>query len=188
MTIQIAKTAKPVGVTPAIALVNPKYPHNVGAAIRAASCFGIKQVFYSGDRLGLDKLDRIPREERMKGYKDVTLYQYDYFFDTFPEGTTPVAVEVRENAEILPFFEHPDNPLYVFGPEDGGLDRAIMKHCHRVVIIPTRHCVNLSAAVYMTLYDRHIKRMLSGVEQAVSSSQILSESRGWDEFDIDFTL
>ena len=28
------------GVTPAVALVDPKFPHNVGAAVRAASCYG----------------------------------------------------------------------------------------------------------------------------------------------------
>lgn len=32
------------GIAPAIILVNPKFPHNVGAAVRAASCFGILQV------------------------------------------------------------------------------------------------------------------------------------------------
>lgn len=41
-------------VVPAIALVNPKYPHNVAAALRAASCFGMKQVWFSGDRVALE--------------------------------------------------------------------------------------------------------------------------------------
>ena len=41
------------GVAPAIGLVNPKFPHNVGAAVRAASCFGIRQVWFSGDRVSL---------------------------------------------------------------------------------------------------------------------------------------
>jgi tRNA C32,U32 (ribose-2'-O)-methylase TrmJ len=30
--------------TPAIVMIDPKYPHNVGAALRAASCFGIAQA------------------------------------------------------------------------------------------------------------------------------------------------
>jgi hypothetical protein len=29
----------PQGVTPSVVLVNPKYPHNVGAALRVCSCF-----------------------------------------------------------------------------------------------------------------------------------------------------
>jgi tRNA C32,U32 (ribose-2'-O)-methylase TrmJ len=46
---------------------------------------------------------------------------------------------------------------YVFGPEDGSLSGKHLEHCHRFVVIPTRHCVNLSAAVYLILYDRMIK-------------------------------
>ncbi|MFZ0187946.1 MAG: hypothetical protein WAL72_13505 [Streptosporangiaceae bacterium] len=31
-------------------------------------------------------------------------------------------------------------------------------------MIPTRHCANLSAAVYAVLYDRHAKRVHDGLE------------------------
>jgi tRNA(Leu) C34 or U34 (ribose-2'-O)-methylase TrmL len=30
--------------TPAVVMIDPKFPHNVGAAIRAASCWGVRQV------------------------------------------------------------------------------------------------------------------------------------------------
>lgn len=183
---QYAKDAKPVGITPAIALINPKYDHNVGATVRAASCFGIRQVFFTGDRINIDseKGKRLPREERMKGYADVDLIQFDYPFDAFAPDVTPVAVEVQESAEVMPFFEHPENPLYVFGPEDGSLDRAVLRHCHRFVILPTRHCVNLAAAVYLTLYDRHVKRIIAGEEPMRPSSRMLDEDRGWCEFEL----
>lgn len=189
---QVGKHAKPIGITPAVALINPKYPHNVGAALRAASCFGLEQVFFTGDRVSLDstKGARLPREERMKGYQDVDLIQYDPVFDAFPDGTTPVAVELREHAELLPTFEHPQNPLYVFGPEDGGLTRVQLQHCHRFVVLPTRHCVNLAAAVYMVLYDRLVKRIENGEEEMPASSSVLAETRGagWTDCDRDFVL
>jgi tRNA(Leu) C34 or U34 (ribose-2'-O)-methylase TrmL len=35
------------GVAPAIGLVDPKFPHNVGAAVRAASCYGIRQAWFT---------------------------------------------------------------------------------------------------------------------------------------------
>jgi tRNA(Leu) C34 or U34 (ribose-2'-O)-methylase TrmL len=159
------------GITPAVALVDPKFPHNVGAAVRAASCYGVRQVWFSGDRVRLDgaKRQRLPREERMRGYQDVEVRQADYFFDAFTGvdgdgGAVPVAVELRRNAESLIDFEHPDRALYVFGPEDGSLDRAILARCHRFLVIPTRHCTNLSAAVYTVLYDRHAKRVQAGLE------------------------
>jgi len=157
--IQLGKKARPNGVPPAVALVNPKYPHNVGAAVRAASCFGIGQVWYSGDRVSMDpkKGERLPREERMKGYQDVDLVQFDYFFDQFPGDVVPVAVELRPNSEQLPDFVHPERALYVFGPEDGSISQQHLRHCHRFVVIPTNHCVNLAAAVYLVLYDRMVK-------------------------------
>ena len=164
------------GITPAVALVDPKFPHNVGAAVRAASCYGVRQVWFSGDRVRLDgaKRQRLPREERMRGYQDVEIRQADYFFDAFTGvdgdgGAVPVAVELRRNAESLIDFEHPDRALYVFGPEDGSLDRAILARCHRFLVIPTRHCTNLSAAVYTVLYDRHAKRV-----QALATSPALT--------------
>lgn len=153
------------GRTPAVGLVDPKFPHNVGAAVRAASCYGIGQVWFSGDRVRLDasKRYRLPREERMRGYREVVLRKDDRFLDVFGDAV-PVAVELRRNAESLIEFEHPDNALYVFGPEDGSLNRAVLSRCHRFVVIPTRHCTNLAAAVYTVLYDRHAKRVLAGRE------------------------
>lgn len=150
------KKSKKLGKTPSIALVNPKFPHNVGAAVRAASCFGAKQVWFTGDRVKFDNKNRLPREERMKGYKDVEIRQYDYFYDQF-EDITPVAIELRPNSESLSSFKHPERALYVFGPEDGSLSGKHLEHCHRFVVIPTKHCVNLSAAVYLVLYDRLVK-------------------------------
>jgi len=137
------KNSKRLGVTPAVAMVNPKNPYNVGAALRAASCFGIPQVWFTGDRVkfGLKGAKRLPREERMKGYRDVELRQFDHFFDQF-EGAVPVAVELRPNAESLTKFVHPEKALYIFGPEDGSIPQSILKECHRFVVIPTRHCVN----------------------------------------------
>lgn len=170
------------GVAPAIGLVNPKFPHNVGAAVRAASCFGIRQVWFSGDRVSLSPArgERLPREERMKGYRDVQLRQFDFFFEQFDRDVVPVAVELRPNSEWLPQFEHPENALYVFGPEDGSLSSVHLQHCHRFVVIPTRHCVNLAAAVYMVLYDRFVKRQVQGLEPH-APGEILNEHRGFIE-------
>jgi tRNA(Leu) C34 or U34 (ribose-2'-O)-methylase TrmL len=180
----VGKKAPAVGVTPSIALINPKYPRNVGQAIRAASCFGIRQVWFTGERVSLDvsKGQRLPREERMKGYSDVELVQFDYVFDQFA-GATPVAVEITPNAENLTEFEHPENPLYVFGPEDGSIPKIAMAHCHRFVTIPTKHCVNLAAAVYLMLYDRQLKRQLAGLDPIVPVREVLAEPRGWTGFE-----
>jgi tRNA(Leu) C34 or U34 (ribose-2'-O)-methylase TrmL len=92
------KNAKKLGLAPAVALINPKFPCNVGAAMRAASCYGVPQVWFTGDRvtLGLKGQKRLPREERMKGFRDVDLRHFDHFFDQYEDGAvTPVAIELR---------------------------------------------------------------------------------------------
>ena len=78
----IRKNEKTESLTPSVVLYNPKYPHNVGAAVRACSNFGVGLLMFTGNRVSLEpskkKGYRLPREERMKGYNDVTLINDDY--------------------------------------------------------------------------------------------------------------
>ena len=167
--------------TPAIVLSDPRYPHNVGAAVRAASCFGVKQVWVTGKRTAekVWKSKRLPREERMKGFSDVDMILEDRPFDYFPKGTTPIAVELLKGSENLYGFEHPENPIYVFGPEDGSIPNNIRALCHRRIFIPTKHCTNLGAAVYLILNDRKYKRVMEGLEPMETITESLNEQRGW---------
>lgn len=153
----------PAGRSPAIVLIDPKYAHNVGMVVRLASCYGFRQVWFTGERVSLDISfrKRLPREERMKGYADVEIINYDYPFEQFA-AATPVAVEVRKGSEPLHAFEHPQNAVYVFGPEDGSVSKPHISHCHRFVVIPTRHALNLATAVATVLWDRQYKGWLGG--------------------------
>lgn len=150
-------------MTVAVALWQPKYARNVGTTVRAMSCFGHKDLYVAGTRVALERQSkkgyRLPREERMRGGRTVNVQQTVRFFDERPE-LTPVAIEVMPGAETLPFFEHPEDALYVFGPEDGSLPAGVLASCHRFVQIPMIHCANLASAVYMALYDRHMKEVL----------------------------
>lgn len=163
ITKVVGRAAAPLGRSPALVLLNPKYAHNVGMVVRLASCYGLGQVWFTGERVSLElsTKKRLPREERMKGYADVEIINYDYPFEQFVNAT-PVAVEVRERSEPLHTFEHPDNAVYVFGPEDGGIQKAQLGQCHRFVVIPTRHCLNLATAVAIVLWDRQYKAWLGG--------------------------
>lgn len=62
-----------------------------------------------------------------------------------------------ERARPLPEYTHPDRALYIFGPEDGSLDKEIRDWCEDVVYIPTTGCMNLAATVNVVLYDRLAK-------------------------------
>ncbi len=176
------KKPLPQGRLPAVILIDPKYPHNVGAALRSCSCFGLKQLWWTGTRVRIDPVrgERLPREERMKGYKEVTLCPCDYPLDQFDEedGAVPVAVEVRQNSEPLTTFEHPEKAVYVFGPEDGSIPKPWLLLCHRFVHIPSNHCLNLSTAVAVVLAHRRMSRQLAGQEPILPLHQQLKEQRG----------
>lgn len=43
-----------------VLLINPKYPHNVGGAYRAAACFGAESVFVVGNRVPLEPTEGYP--------------------------------------------------------------------------------------------------------------------------------
>lgn len=122
---------------------------------------------------------RIPREERMKGYNEVEAIHCDYFLNAYGPGVVPVCVELHDGSQDMMYFDHPEQAVYIFGPEDGHVPKAIRQHCHHIVRIPSRHCLNLSSAVYVTLYDRHVKRVAAGLESPLA----LTEDRGFIEPD-----
>jgi tRNA(Leu) C34 or U34 (ribose-2'-O)-methylase TrmL len=185
---QIIQTEPSPGVTPAVVLINPKSAFNVGNAVRNCSCFGARQLWWTGSRISFSRVvygelhvpqlpkQRVPREERMKAYRDVEIFNLERPLDNF-QGVTPVAVEVLRSGERLYDFVHPENPVYIFGPEDGGLDSSILALCHRFVTIPSNHCLNLASAVAITLFHRWQQRYAMGhVETIVTPGEF--EKRG----------
>lgn len=163
-----------------VVLLNPKTPYNVGSAIRACSIYDVATLRWTGKRIttaegrrkagsGLKgNRPRLPREERLKDYANVDWREAaeDVVSTlTRERGFVPVAVEIRDGAEYLHDFVHPENALYVFGPEDGSVSRGVLTVCHRFVRIPTVHRtpLNLAAAVNVVLYDRYVKELRSPV-------------------------
>jgi tRNA(Leu) C34 or U34 (ribose-2'-O)-methylase TrmL len=172
-----------MGKSLAVIGVDTKYGHNAASMLRACSCFGVPQLWLTGDRWAEGWDDRMPREERMKAYADVDVIRADQPLRAFDSSVTPVAVEVLRSAEPLATFEHPENAVYIFGPEDGGLSDWARRNAHRFLILPTDHCANLAGAVYMTLCDRRVKRQLAGLEPIQPSYETLREQRGFLDSD-----
>lgn len=139
-----------------IILQKPKYIQNLGAAVRASSCFGVSRLIWTGSRINPEEEERIPRELRMKAYSDVEVVRTERPFD-LTTRLTPVCIELVANAEPLSSFVHPENAVYVFGPEDGDVSQVFRRLCHRFVYIPSKHCLNLAATINVVLYDRQCK-------------------------------
>jgi tRNA(Leu) C34 or U34 (ribose-2'-O)-methylase TrmL len=151
----------------AVFLVDPKHPHNVGNALRACALLGAGDMYWTGGRVPAPERwpagARLPREERMRCYRNTTLHHVPdgEVADVF-RARAPVCVEIVDAAEDLRDFVHPDEPLYVFGPEDGSVPKGIRTACHRFVRIPAwdpeeRTPYNLAFAVGAVLYDRLFK-------------------------------
>ena len=141
-----------------LGLVNPKSPDNVGSVLRAAANYGVDKVFYTGDRYrrAIERKARTVDMSR-KVSKDVLLTQQDSLSDVVTKDMKIVYVEFALNAIPLPDYVHPENALYIFGPEDGSIDQAIIDKADDVVYVPTVGCMNLSASVNVLLYDRLCK-------------------------------
>jgi hypothetical protein len=131
-----------------------------------------------GERVNPAKYSRLPREERMKGYKHVDFRNDERPFELLPKDCVPVCVEVFENSEPLTTFEHPENAVYVFGPEDGRVPQVIRRLCHRFLHIPAHFCLNLSAAINVVLAHRLMSRQLAGKTPILPLREMLVEVRG----------
>lgn len=147
-----------------IGLVNPKSADNVGSIIRAAGCFGVSSIFYSGQRYGYA---RQHRTDTNNAADKIPVIGCADLRDMVPRGATVVGVELVEGATPLPQFTHPDNAFYVFGPEDGSLPASALQWCDEVVYIPTTGCLNLGATANIVLYDRAAKSVHTEMSDAL---------------------
>lgn len=144
---------------PTVILENPKFARNISMVMRIMSGFlGESNLIVTTKRFynSLGKgVKRLPREERMRGYKDVNLIHMEKPLNYI--GGTPVCVELVNGAVPLNMFEHPRDAIYIFGPEDGDVSKALRVRAHHFIHIPTNHCFNLATTAGMILYDRYLK-------------------------------
>jgi len=141
-----------------LGLVNPKSPDNVGSVLRAAANYRVDKVFYTGDRYprAIARKARTVDMSR-KISKDVLIARADCLIDVVTKNMKIICVEFAVNAIPLPEYEHPENAIYIFGPEDGSISQDIIDQADAVVYVPTVGCMNLSASVNVLLYDRMVK-------------------------------
>lgn len=145
----------------AIGLMEPKTAANIGSVLRAAFNYDAALVVIEGDR-------SVPVRactDTLKAYRHLPVI-HGNLKEQLPYDCVPVAVDLVPDATPLPSFQHPQRAFYIFGPEDGTLDEQTLSWCRHRVMVPTRNCMNLAAAVNVVLYDRMAKanRMERGVE------------------------
>jgi len=142
----------------AIGLVNPKGPSNVGTVMRAAGCFGADEVSYTGTRYArAAQYETKTNTDTHKAKNNIPLTQVECLISHKSKGMKVVCVELCLGAVSLTDFSHPEEALYIFGPEDGSISQSIVDKADYVVYIPTKDCLNLAATVNVVLYDRLAK-------------------------------
>jgi len=152
-----------------VGLIDPKSPTNVGGVMRAAGCYGVNAVLYTGTRyvraarFNTDTHDAV---------RNIPLTGVASLLEHLPPDTKLVCVELVEGAMPLPEYCHPERAFYIFGPEDGTIAQALIDRADDVVYVPTKGCMNLAASVNVVLYDRMAKS-----PHTVASDELIIESR-----------
>lgn len=150
-----------------IALSNPKSASNVGAVMRAAGCYAVDSVLYTGERY--DRAVKLNTDTK-KVSSNIPLTAVTDLLAQKSEDIKVICVDLVEGASPLPTFEHPDKALYIFGPEDGTIKQTVIDKADAVVYIPTIGCMNLAATVNVILYDRLAKSTIHTTDNALIRS------------------
>lgn len=137
-----------------IGLTDPKSPSNVGAVMRAAGCYQANEVRYTGVRYA--RAAKFHTDTKDMSRK-IPLNAVESLTNQLLPGQQVICVDLVEGAIPLPVFEHPENAIYIFGPEDGTISQEVINSADAVVYVPTIGCMNLAASVNVLLYDRLAK-------------------------------
>lgn len=126
--------------------------------MRAAGCFGVNSVFYTGARY--DRAAKFATDTK-NAVGSIPLKRVDDLLEGVGPPDKIIVIELVEGATSLVNYGHPDNACYVFGPEDSSLSQSVVDRADDVVYIPTSGCLNLAASVNIVLYDRVAKCLTS---------------------------
>lgn len=151
-----------------IGLINPKSAVNVASVLRAAGCYGVCSVMYTGQRFGYAKEFNA---DTKSFHRKIPTIGVEDLLSVAPAGARKVAIELVEGATPLPYYTHPENVFYIFGPEDGSVPQQVLAECDEVVYVPTRSCMNLAATANVVLYDRLSKLEFNASDALIRASR-----------------
>jgi tRNA(Leu) C34 or U34 (ribose-2'-O)-methylase TrmL len=127
-----------------VGLTDPQSPPNVGAVLRAAGCYRVDEVFYSGSRYdsalrhsggsgrgvhsGKTNTQREGRAVPLTPLADLLAPARAH------PGMQVVVVDLVVGATPLPDFQHPESAIYIFGSEDGTVLQDVIDQADAVVV------------------------------------------------------
>lgn len=160
-------------------------PMNVGNLLRSAHSFGASFFFTVNPTVDV----RGMRDSDTSGaFGHLPFYNFETVNDLIlPRGASLVAIELLEDSVELPSFRHPQQAVYVLGPELGNVSPEMLARCDHKIKIPMKFCVNVGVAGALVMYDRlismgrHAERPVheggpsSFAPQQLKDSQIISK-------------
>jgi tRNA/rRNA methyltransferase len=170
----LIKATYTVFMLPAIVLVSPKGPDNIGSVARAMKNFGLSDLRIVAPRCSLEDarkmavhaFDVIETSSQHATLLEA-VNECDFVVGTtarfrkdFPEMTTPRQVA----AKVLSHHQ----PAIVFGREEHGLFNDELELCHALLSIPTGSqypVLNLAQAVQVVVYELLLAREQTALER-----------------------
>lgn len=145
----------------AIGVVHGKSAVNIGTLWRTANIFGAAFIFTVGRRYGHQCSDT------MKTPRHVPLFHFatvDDLVQHLPQDCPLLGVELHPDAEPSHRLKHPARACYLLGAEDHGLSMHELQLCHRTLVLPGDHSLNVAVAGSLVVYDRWRQRAGGCVE------------------------
>lgn len=144
-----------------IGIERQKTPANLGTLWRSAVCLGADFIFTIGKRYTRQVSDVTA------SYRHLPVFHYidvDDFHAHIPFACQVVGVELVADAQPLETFKHPQQAIYLLGPEDGSLSKGALDLCQHVVAFDSAMCLNVASAGTVVLYDRRTKAALRHID------------------------
>jgi tRNA G18 (ribose-2'-O)-methylase SpoU len=134
-----------------VAVVRAKNPFNIGAIIRVAHSFLVKDIFLIGTEPFYEKAAM-----GMQKYENIVECPDETDFLARAAGRPIVGVERDHATGPLWTTPLPDDMVFLFGSEDFGIPDTLLRECQSVASIPMygiNHSFPLTVAVGITLAE-----------------------------------
>jgi RNA methyltransferase, TrmH family len=163
--LAVATVRRPADVLAAdadhLVLVHPAHPGNVGAALRTALGFGVRDVALVAPRVD-PWSPHVLRASQGAAFalRHATWPDWSGYRRAFPRHAVLAFTPAPAGARALPELAPPSPAAWTFGPEAGGFPPDALADAARVTIpqAPELESHNLAVAVGVALYARELAR------------------------------
>ena len=147
----IREELSPLRVDMSIAVCRAKNPFNVGAIIRVAHSFLVREIFLIGTEPYYEKASM-----GMHKYETIVSCEDEDAFLRATEGRPILGVERDHARTTLWEAPMPKDLVFLFGSEDDGVPPRLLSACHDVIAIPmygVNHSFPVAIAAGMVLCE-----------------------------------